>query len=427
MDRDAAGQRAVPGPGARGLGPAVATAGRRHGPAAALRAERGARRRSDAPGRQAEQRAARQRRPGRADRLRHRHLPGRPQAHPDRHGDGLAGVHRARADPRRGRLARLRPVVTRRDPVRGGGGTRPLREPRRGDHHHVRHHQRGCARGVYGGRARPRNRRAAPPRARGPARCERGRADDHRRAAAAAGPDAGLADRLRGHRAVSLVPSGAASTGLGPARTSSARTSSARTSSARTSSARTSSARTSPARTDSALAASTERDLGGFRLGRADDREGAVGLAGGRHRSPGRRADRSDCAAAGAGRPAALPAAGQQLGAGRGERGGGRGRVCGPAGGTAARLLFLVRPVTPIRSGRPSRAPARPGPGPHPRRPSPAPGRRTSHSPVMVPRPGRVRRPSRRPAQRPGPVPGTSRRSASGRDGGGRSPSRRWR
>src|SRR5216683_3045199 len=58
-----------------------------------VRAQRGARRWGDAPGRQAEQRADRQRRPRRAHRLRHRHLPGRPQADPDRHGDGLAGVH----------------------------------------------------------------------------------------------------------------------------------------------------------------------------------------------------------------------------------------------------------------------------------------------------------------------------------------------
>ena len=163
VDRDAAGRRAVAGPGARGLGTAVAAAGRGDGPAAALRAERGARRRGDAPGRQAEQRADRQRRPGRADRFRHRHLRRRPQAHPDRHGDGLAGVHRARADPRRGRVASLRPVVARRDRLRRGRGARAVRAARRGDHHHVRHHQRGRARGTDGGCARPGHRRAAPP------------------------------------------------------------------------------------------------------------------------------------------------------------------------------------------------------------------------------------------------------------------------
>src|SRR6201986_5074866 len=52
-DREAAGPRAVAGPGAGGLGPAAAAAGRGDGPAAALRAERGARRGGPAPGRQA--------------------------------------------------------------------------------------------------------------------------------------------------------------------------------------------------------------------------------------------------------------------------------------------------------------------------------------------------------------------------------------
>ena len=223
VDRHAAGTRAVPGPGARGLGAAVAAAGRRDGPAAAVRAERGARGRGDAPGRQAEQRAARQRRPGRADRLRHRHLPGRPQAHPDRHGDGLARVHRTRADPRRGRVPRLRPVVARRDRLRGGRGPRPLREARRRDHHHVRHHQRGGARGAHGGRARPGHRRAAPPRARGPAGRERGRADDHRRAAAADRPDSGHVGRLRAHRALRVVPADPAPPGVSAARIGAAR------------------------------------------------------------------------------------------------------------------------------------------------------------------------------------------------------------
>ena len=87
----------------------------------------------------------------------------RSQAHPDRHGDGLARVHRTRADPRRGRVARLRPVVARRDRLRRGRGARPVRAARRGDHHHVRHHQRGSARGARGGRARPGHRRAAAP------------------------------------------------------------------------------------------------------------------------------------------------------------------------------------------------------------------------------------------------------------------------
>ena len=91
VDRDAAGPRAVARPGARGLGAAVAAASRRDGPAAAFRAQRGTCRRGDAPGRQTEQRADRQRRPGRADRLRHRHLRRRPQAHPDRHGVGSPG------------------------------------------------------------------------------------------------------------------------------------------------------------------------------------------------------------------------------------------------------------------------------------------------------------------------------------------------
>ena len=74
----------------------------------------------------------------------------------------------------------------------------------------------------------------------------------------------------------------------------------------------------------------------------------------------------------------------------------------------------------------PSRARARPGPGPQ-HRPSPAPVRRTSPSPVTAPRRGRARRLSRRPARRPGPAPDTSRRGASGRGCGGRSASRRWR
>ena len=401
MDRHAAGPRAVPGPGAGGLRSVVAAAGRRDGPAAAVRAERGARGRGDAPGRQAEQRAARQRRPGRADRLRHRHLPGRPQAHPDRHGDGLAGVHRARADPRRGRVARLRPMVTRRDPVRGGGGARPLREARRGDHHHVRDHQRGRPRGAHGGRARPGDRRAAAARARGPAGCERGRPDDHRRAAAAAGPAAGLAGRLRGHRAFGLVPSGTTPAWRGPTWVGTAWT-------------------------GSASAASAGRDLAGLRCGRADDREGAAGLVCRRHGSaagrPGvGRADRSDHAAAGSGRPAA---AGQQLGAGRRRTR----RGPGPHPGRRDRRP-ISRPGTTNRPGPerpPSRAQARPGPGPQ-HRPGPAPAQRTSPSPVMAPRRGRARRPSRLPARRPGPAPGTSRPGASGRGRDGRSPSRRWR
>ena len=102
--------------------------------------------------------------------------------------------------------------------LRGGRGPRPVREARRRDHHHVRHHQRGRARGAHGGRARPGHRRAAPPRARRPAGRERGRADDHRRAAAAAGPDSGHVGRLRAHRALRVVPADPAGAGPRPAR-----------------------------------------------------------------------------------------------------------------------------------------------------------------------------------------------------------------
>ena len=61
-----------------------------------------------------------------------------------------------------------------------------------------------------GGRTRTGDRRAVAPRARGPARRERGHADDQRRAAAAGGAAAGRTGRIRGHRAVGLVPSGTA-------------------------------------------------------------------------------------------------------------------------------------------------------------------------------------------------------------------------
>ena len=65
------------------------------------------------------------------------------------------------------------------------------------------------------------------------------------------------------------------------------------------------------------------------------------------------RADRPDHAAAGSGGRRLPAAAGQQLGAGRGRRVLIRGRrVRGPAGGTAARFLVLVRPGSPDRSDR---------------------------------------------------------------------------
>ena len=345
MDRHAADTRAVPGPGARRIGAAVAAAGRGDGPAAAVRAERGARGRGDAPGRQAEQRAARQRRPGGADRLRHRHLPGRPQAHPDRHGNGLARVHRTRADPRRGRVPRLRPVVARRDRLRGGRGPRPLREARRRHHHHVRHHQRGGARGAHGGRARPGHRRAAPPRARGPPGRERGRADDHRRAAAADRPDSGHVGRLPAHRALRVVPADPAPTGVsagrigaarvgtarigaarvGTARIGAARVGTARVGTARVGTARVGTARVGTARVGTAAGVSAGRDRAGFPLGRADDDQGA----GRGHRTSSRhpgvgRADRPDRAPAGPG------------------------RVRGPGGGPAARFLLLVRPLAQV-------------------------------------------------------------------------------
>ena len=68
------------------------------------------------------------------------------------------------------------------------------------------------------------------------------------------------------------------------------------------------------------------------------------------------RTDRPHRAAAGSGR-AASRFAGEQLGAGRGRRVRIRGRVHfrGPAGGTAARFLVLVRPVAQIRPGGPAR------------------------------------------------------------------------
>ncbi len=373
MDRHATGPRTVAGPGARGFGPAVAAAGRRDGTPAALRAERGARRRGDAPGRQAEQCAARPGRPGRADRLRYRHLPGRSQAHPDRHGDGLARVHRSRADPRRRRVAGFRPVVTGRDPLRGGGGARPLREARRSDHHHVRHHQRGRTRSAHGGCARSGDRRAAAPGARGPAGRERGRADDHRRAAAADRPDAELG-WLRAHRPVGVIPSGVAPARISSARISPARINSARFISAGINSARIISAGVSSARIISATAACAGRDLAGLRLGGADEAEGPAG-PGGRHGAAGRR-----------------PGVG--------------------------------------RANRPDRAAAGPDPAPPT---SPDPGPPTSPSPSLSPamarRRGQAARPSRRPDRRPGPTPGrgTRRAGGGGRACGGRSPRRCWR
>ena len=112
-----------------------------------------------------------------------------------------------------------------------------------------------------------------------------------------------------------------------------------------------------------AAVAGAGRDLAGLCLGRADDR---AGVAGREHRPAGRRAgvgrpDRADRAAAGSGRRAALRPVGGQLGAGRGRRvctrgcAHLRGRVRGPAGGTAARLLVLVRPVAQVRPGAQAR------------------------------------------------------------------------
>ena len=107
--------------------------------------------------------------------------------------------------------------------LRGGRGTRPVRAARRGDHHHVRDHQRGRAPGADGGRARPGHRGAAPPRARRPAGRHRGRADDRRRAAAAGRPRARFGARLRGHRAVGVVASAPTSGGFGAPRIGRAR------------------------------------------------------------------------------------------------------------------------------------------------------------------------------------------------------------
>ena len=88
----------------------------------------------------------------------------------------------------------------------------------------------------------------------------------------------------------------------------------------------------------------------------------------------------------------------------------------GPARGTAAAFLVLVRPVAPVRSGRPARfriglVRVR-GAGTPPARPAPA--RRQRPSPVMAPRRGRARRLA---AARPAPWSGTgtSRPGASGR------------
>ena len=117
---------------------------------------------------------------------------------------------------------------------------------------------------------------------------------------------------------------------------------------------------------------------------------------------------------------------------GRGTRRGRR--IGGPARGTAARLLVLVRPVAPVRSGRPAGlrlglvrvrvAGLRLGvPAPARLRPAAPPARARRLRSRPAPRHGRTRRLRRRP----GPAPRTSRPGASGRGRGGRSPSRRWR
>ena len=193
-------------------------------------------------------------------------------------------------------------------------GHGPFETARRSGHDHVRHHQRRRARGADGGRAGPGDRRAAAPRAGGPAGRGRGGPDDHRRAAAADRPACELARWLRPYRDIRVAVAEAAGAGPPPA--------------------------TGPAPgTGPALGTA---DRAGLRLSGQDD------LAGpgqpGDHRPGGRpgdpRADGTHRAAAGPGR--VFRVAGRVLPRAV------RIRIVGSARGTAARFLVLVRPVAQV-------------------------------------------------------------------------------
>jgi len=128
-----------------------------------------------------QQRAARARQPGRADRLRHRHPRGRTAASPGRDGDGHPGFHRAGTHPRRPGYTRFRPVVAGGDPVRRGGRARTLRQPGQLHRDPGGHRQRGSAAAPVGRPAVPRHRGPAAPEPAGPSGCCRSRPTTGRR------------------------------------------------------------------------------------------------------------------------------------------------------------------------------------------------------------------------------------------------------
>ena len=139
---------------------------------AAERAGRRARRRDRAPRREAVQHPGHARRPGEADRLRHRPHRGRPGADPDRAGDRLAGVPLPRGRLRPAGHAGQRRLVVGRHAVPRAGGPPAVR-----------------------GRRQP-ARRALPDRARGAAAARGGRlADAGARGDDDPRPRAAVADR----------------------------------------------------------------------------------------------------------------------------------------------------------------------------------------------------------------------------------------
>jgi len=278
--------------------------------------------------------------------------------------------------------------------------------------------QRGRARGTDGGCARPGHRRAAPPRAGRPAGRQRGRADDHRRLAAAGRARARFRGRLRGHRAVGVVASGSriGAARIGIARAGLAGVRIARIGVAGVGLAGVGLARISLARTGLAGIGLAGASRGGPAADAGAGRELAGLSADGdqaaetrRPRTPVRRAaPRSAAGSGGADRPdhtePSQPSTPPQGGWGRGRarvrlgwlrvRLGGAAGPAGPAG-SAARpegsqpLLLLVQPGP--RSG-----------ASHP----PVPVLATRRRPAMPRRPGRARP---RSSRRPGPAPTTRR------------------